>query len=74
MLKTIRVRVVPNAKNNSVSKENGLLKVRVTSPATDGKANRAVIDVLAEYFGVGRNSVKLKKGLKSRQKTAEVNL
>jgi len=54
----INVRITPNAKSKSIKIEKDLLTdediylVRVTAPPVDGKANTAVIEDLAEYFGV----------------------
>jgi hypothetical protein len=42
--------------------------VRLAAPAHDGKANQALIEFLAEYYGVPRRNVRITAGLKSRQK------
>jgi uncharacterized protein YggU (UPF0235/DUF167 family) len=54
-MRQIIIRAVPNASKNEVIEEGGIFKVRVTAKATYGKANKAVIDVLADYFGVKKN-------------------
>ena len=71
-MKLINVRVIPNAKKNNVSEEHGKLKVHVSAPAVDGKANKTLIKVLAEYFEIKKNNVRISKGLKSREKVVEI--
>ncbi|MEO0130396.1 MAG: DUF167 domain-containing protein, partial [candidate division WOR-3 bacterium] len=48
----IKIRVIPNAKKNEVVKEENRLKVYLTAPPIEGKANKALIEILAEYFNV----------------------
>jgi hypothetical protein len=70
----IKVRVHPGSSRNRVGgrRGNGLLVVQVTAPALEGRANRAVEEVLAESFGVGRSSVRLLSGARARTKVFEV--
>ena len=69
----IDIKVIPNAKRNLVKEENGLFKVYLTAPAVEGKANKALVEVLAEYFGVKRHQIGIIKGLQSRGKTININ-
>jgi hypothetical protein len=64
--------VVPNAKKAAVEKEGDVLRVRLTSPPEKGKANKELIDVLADYFSVRKSDVKIVSGLKSRNKTVQI--
>lgn len=68
MSKLINIRVIPNAKKNEVIQEAGGLKVKITAPPVEGKANKALIEVLAEYFNVKKSAVKIIKGAKSKNK------
>ena len=67
------VRVIPNAKQNRIVDEGDRLKVHLTSPPADGRANKALIDFLANHFTVKKNSVKIIKGEKSRDKIVEIS-
>lgn len=74
-MKQLKIRVIPNASRNEVIVEDGgKLKVRVTAKATEGKANKAVIEVLADYFGVKKSKVTLLQGEKSRDKILEMDI
>ena len=53
----IDIKVIPNAKRNLVKEENGLFKVYLTAPAVEGKANKALMEVLSEHFGVKRHQI-----------------
>ena len=66
------VKVIPGARKNSLSEENGIFKVHLTAPAVDGKANAALIAFLAEHFDVKKRGIEIIKGLKSRRKTINI--
>ena len=69
----IRVKVVPNSKVEGVIKEGDGFLVRVKEPAKEGKANRAVIKLLAEHFEVSQRQVIILSGFRSRSKIIEVS-
>ena len=71
-MKLINIRVIPNAKKNNVSEEQGKFKVHISAPAVNGKANKALIKVLAEYFKVKKRGIKIIRGAKSREKVVEI--
>jgi uncharacterized protein (TIGR00251 family) len=65
----IGVRAQPGARKNGVAGEhNGLLKVAVTAPADKGRANDALVVVLAAALGVKRSQIELISGPTSREK------
>jgi hypothetical protein len=69
----INVLVKPNAKENRIEKiGNNQFSVQVKARPQRGKANQAVIGVLAEYFGVAKSCVVLLKGEKSKQKVFSI--
>jgi len=69
----IRVKVVPNSKVEGVIKEGDGFLVRVKEPAKEGKANRAVIKLMAEHFEVSQRQVIILSGFRSRSKIIEVS-
>ncbi|MFO7899560.1 MAG: DUF167 domain-containing protein [Planctomycetota bacterium] len=65
----VPVRAQPGAARNEVVGEHaGALKVKVTPPAQDGRANRAIARTLAEALGVRKSQVRLASGRTSRDK------
>jgi len=66
----ILVRVQPGARKNEVDGIHaGRLKLRLTAPAVENKANKALIVFAAKLFQVKRSSVQITSGEKSREKT-----
>jgi uncharacterized protein (TIGR00251 family) len=64
------VRAQPGARKNAVVGEQaGALKVAVTAPPEDGRANAAITDLLREWLGVKRSQVELVGGPTNRNKT-----
>lgn len=69
----VTVKVKPSAKCNRLEVgADGALVVQVKAPPIDGKANEAVIALLAEHFGVKRGAVTLRQGASRRDKVFEV--
>lgn len=68
----LNIKVIPRASKERIIEENGTLKVYVTSPAVDGRANKAVIESLAEYFKSKKRMVRIISGEKSRNKIVEI--
>jgi len=68
----IRVKVKPSSKAEGLGREGDCFIVKVKEPATDGKANQAVIKLLAEHFSVSKSQVRILSGFKSRNKVIEV--
>lgn len=70
----IKIRVLPRSSKNEVVGEmaDGILKVKLTAPPVDGKANEALLELLAEHCGVKKNKIKLASGLTSKNKVVEI--
>ena len=63
------VRAQPGARKAGVVGEYaGALKVAVTAPPQDGRANKALIEILCEVLGLKRSQVELLSGEGSRDK------
>jgi len=67
------VRVHPRAKKNAITGELGdALKISLTTPPVEGRANEACIEFLAKLLKVPRSSVTIASGLTSRNKVIRV--
>ena len=70
---TFAVKVHPRAKKNAITGEVGdALKLALTAPPVDGKANEACIDFFAKLLKVPRSSVTIAAGHTSRNKVIRV--
>lgn len=68
----LNVRVVANSKRNEILKDNETFKAYLNAPAVEGKANKALVRVLADYFSVKKSQINIIKGEKSRDKIVEI--
>ncbi len=70
---TFRVRVQPGAsKNEIVGMQEDVLKIKISAPPVQGKANKVLIQFLAKQLGVKRSQVEILSGHTSRIKTIHV--
>ena len=70
----LRVRVTARASRDELAGlRDGVLHVRVSAPPVDGKANQAVTRLIAKALGVGRTSVTVVKGERSRDKVVRID-
>lgn len=69
----IDILVQPRASREKIGPVHGdRLKVAVTAPPVDGKANDAVVEVLARALGAPRRDLDVVSGQSSRKKTVRV--
>lgn len=69
----LQVVLQPQAAQSAfVGEYNGRLKIRITAPPVDGKANALLIAFLAKAFKVPKSQVQLQQGALSRQKTVAI--
>jgi uncharacterized protein (TIGR00251 family) len=67
------IKVHPRARRNAITGTAGeALKVSLTAPPVDGKANQAVVEFFAALFEIPRSSVTIASGESSRQKAVRV--
>ena len=67
---TVMARVTPRANRNYVTgaREDGVLLLRTNAPLVGGKANAACVELLSDFFGVGRRRITLLSGATGRDK------
>jgi hypothetical protein len=70
----VAVRVVPGAKIKQIQAAlDGSLKVWLKAEPKEGKANKALIEFLADYYGVGKNAIQIVRGLTNKNKIVEID-
>jgi uncharacterized protein (TIGR00251 family) len=70
---TIKVKVITGAPRSQIfvlSPEQ--LKVKLVSPPEKGRANRELIELLADHFGVAKSRVRIVRGEKTHNKIVEI--
>jgi uncharacterized protein (TIGR00251 family) len=68
----ISVRVKPNMKEEKVEKVDNVFAVYVKEPAKEGRANKAVVELLSKYFKIPKSKIVILSGMKSKQKIIEI--
>ena len=70
---TFAVKIHPRAKKNAITGQVGdALKVALTAPPIDGKANQSCVEFFAKLLNVPRSSVTIAAGQTSRNKVIRV--
>ena len=73
----LRLKVQPKARRNAIlgvgpDRDGPVLRMAVGAPPEDGKANAAVIALLAEAFDVAKAAVSVVAGATDRRKLVEI--
>ena len=61
-----------SSKNEVTGVYNDALKIRLTSPPVDNKANKACMIFFAKWLGISPSKISIVQGLSSKNKTIEV--
>ena len=69
---TIELRAQPRARRTALALSGGVLKAQVTAPAEDGKANAAVIELLAAAWKLPKSTFAVTRGTTSRDKVISI--
>jgi len=69
----IKIKVIANSRQEKIEEMNGLFKVHLRAPPVKGKANEALIRLLAEKFGTSKSNVRILKGQTSNIKEIEID-
>ena len=70
----VRIRLIPRAGRDAVAGErDGAVLIRIAAPPVDGKANAALIALVATTLGVPKSAVRIVRGETSRDKVLAVD-
>lgn len=70
----IKVKVIPGTRQEKIKKIGDTFKIWLNAPAQKGKANKALLKKLADYFNVSCNQIEIVAGHFSREKLIKINL
>jgi uncharacterized protein (TIGR00251 family) len=69
-MRTIRLKVKPGSRVEELTElDDGTWLARVKAPPVDGKANAALVDLIARHFGLRKAQVSIKSGAAARLKS-----
>jgi uncharacterized protein (TIGR00251 family) len=69
----IQVKVKPNARVSLLEETSeGVWQAQLKSPPVDGKANRELVELIAEQFGCAKSAVTIKSGASGRMKLVKI--
>lgn len=68
----LQIKVFPKASRQQIVEKDGLFKAYITEAPEKGKANKAVVDLVARHYKVKKNQVSIVSGEKSRNKVVEI--
>jgi uncharacterized protein (TIGR00251 family) len=69
----LTLRIVPRSSRNEICGEHGdALKIKLQAPPVEGKANKALIEFLAETLGIHRNNISILSGDTGRNKRVAI--
>lgn len=70
---TLKIKVEPRSSRKGISGVVGdTIKIKVNAPPAGGAANEELIEVLSEEFGIKKTSIKILRGISSRNKVVEI--
>lgn len=68
-----KIKVIPNSSvNQIVERTADSMRVKLTAPPVDGKANRALIEFLSEELGIPKSRITILYGQTNRTKIVEI--
>lgn len=70
----LTIRVTPRMSKNEIAEimNDGTIKIRLTAPPVEGKANEALIDFLAKILGINSSRIEIVAGMTGRDKLVTI--
>ena len=74
IMTVIRIKLLPkSSRNQVVGREGDHFKVKVTAPPIEGRANKALIDLLAKKLSIPKRHIEIISGKSSRFKSVRID-
>lgn len=68
----IKVRVIPNAKRNEIKETADGYRIYLTAPPREDKANKALVEILADFLKLKKSQLSIIKGAHSKEKIIQI--
>lgn len=71
---TVLIRVIPNAKSNSIRITDAKYTLRIKAKPVEGECNKELISFLHKSLEIKKRDIKIIRGEKSREKVLDINV
>ena len=69
----VKAKIVPGSSKNKIARVyNDALKISITAPPVEGKANKKCIAYLAKYFDIAKSKIEIISGQTSKNKLIKI--
>jgi hypothetical protein len=70
----LAIRVTPRASHNEIAEilSDGTVRIRLTAPPAEGKANEALVEFLADILNVSQSRIEIVAGMTGRDKLVSI--
>lgn len=68
----LKIKVIPNSSKTQIILADDIIKIKITAPPVENKANKAVIDFLAKFLKIPKTYITIIKGHTSKDKTIHI--
>lgn len=68
----VTLKIVPNSSRNEIVKEDDYIKIKITAPPVENKANKVLVEFLAKKLGIAKSKIKIIRGETSKLKTLSI--
>lgn len=65
----VRFKIIPNSSKNQIIFDGENLKIKVTAPPIENKANKALMEILSKKIKVAKSNIQIVKGGLNKEKT-----
>jgi uncharacterized protein (TIGR00251 family) len=69
---SVSIKVKPGAKKNSISVEPDCIRVKISEPPVDGKANAKLVDFFSEILDLPKSAIRISRGSAAKNKTLNI--
>lgn len=68
----VTLKIVPNSSRNEIVQEEDFIKIKLTSPPVENKANKLLVEFLAKKLSIAKSKITIVRGETSKIKTISI--